>query len=146
MKVAIGSDHAGVDLKGEVLAAIKQAGIEVEDFGTHDAKSVDYPDVAKPVAEAVSRGEFDRGILICGTGIGMSIAANKVKGIRAALCHDTFSASQTREHNDSNILCMGARVVGAGVALDVVKVWLGTDFSREERHARRVQKIGAIEG
>ncbi len=146
MKVAIGCDHAGVDLKREVIASIKQAGMEVEDFGTHDTKSMDYPDVARPVAEAVSRGDFERGILICGTGIGMCISANKVRGIRAALCHDTFSASQTRLHNDSNVLCMGARVVGAGLALEVVKTWLGTGFSQEDRHARRIQKIAAIEG
>lgn len=146
MKIAIGCDHAGLDLKREVIASIEQIGMEVEDFGTHDTKSMDYPDVARPVAEAVARGDFDRGILICGTGIGVCITANKVKGIRAALCHDTFSADQTRQHNDSNILCMGARVVGTGVALEVVKTWLSTDFSREERHARRVQKISAIEG
>ena len=145
MKVAIGCDHAGLDLKREVISTIMQAGNEVEDFGTYDRASMDYPDVARPVAEAVVRGGFDRGILICGTGIGMSIAANKVKGIRAALCHDTFSANQTRLHNDSNVLCLGARVVGAGLALEIVKTWLGTEFSQDERHARRVEKIAAIE-
>lgn len=146
MKIAIGCDHAGLDLKSEVISAIKSAGMEVSDFGTYDSKSMDYPDVGRPVAEAVARGEFDRGILICGTGIGMSITANKVRGIRAALCHDTFSARATREHNDSNVLCMGARVVGTGVALDVVNTWLSVDFSGDARHSRRIQKIGAIEG
>lgn len=141
MKIAIGCDHAGLDLKSQVISAIERAGIEVSDFGTYDTASMDYPDVARPVAEAVARGDFDRGILICGTGIGMSITANKVRGVRAALCHDTFSARATREHNDSNVLCMGARVVGAGVALDVVETWLSVDFSGDERHARRIQKI-----
>ncbi len=145
MKVAIGNDHAGVDLKREVIATLRQEGMEVEDFGTHDTRSVDYPDIAKPVAEAVAGGSFDRGILICGTGIGMSITANKVKGVRAALCHDTFSARATREHNDSNVLCMGARVIGAGVALDVVRTWLVVDFSGDERHARRIAKIESRE-
>lgn len=145
MKIAIGNDHAGVDLKREVVAALKQEGMELEDFGTHDTRSVDYPDIAKPVAEAVAMGSFDRGILICGTGIGMSITANKVKGVRAALCHDTFSARATREHNDSNLLCMGARVVGPGVALDVVRTWLAVDFSGDERHLRRIAKIESRE-
>ncbi len=141
MKIAIGCDHAGLELKMQIIPAIERAGLEVSDFGTYDSKSVDYPDVARPVAEAVARGGFDRGILICGTGIGMSITANKVRGVRAALCHDTFSARATREHNDSNVLCMGARVVGAGVALDVVETWLSVDFSGDERHARRIRKI-----
>ncbi len=141
MKIAIGSDHAGFNLKREIVALLDQMSVEVEDFGTHDTAAVDYPDVARPVARAVARGDFDRGILICGTGIGVSIAANKVKGVRAALCHDTFSAHSSREHNDSNVLCMGERVVGVGVALDVVRAWLGARFSGEPRHVRRVAKI-----
>ncbi len=145
MKIAVGSDHAGLSLKKEIIALLKEMSVQVEDFGGSDAWPVDYPDVARPVAEAVAAGDFDRGILICGTGIGMSITANKVKGVRAALCHDTFSAHASREHNDANVLCMGQRVIGVGPALDVVRSWLAAEFSSEERHARRVQKIGEIE-
>lgn len=145
MRIAVGSDHAGLNLKREVSALLKEMSIEVEDFGCYNTESVDYPDVARPVAEAVARGAFDRGILICGTGIGVSITANKVKGIRAALCHDTFSAHSSLEHNNANILCMGERVIGAGAALDVVRTWVGARFSGEERHARRVAKIAQVE-
>lgn len=145
MKVAIGSDHAGLSLKKEIIALLKEIAVGVQDFGCSDTWPVDYPDVARPVAEAVASGEFDRGILICGTGIGMSISANKVKGVRAALCHDTFSAHASREHNNANLLCMGQRVVGVGPALDIVKTWLAAEFTGEERHARRVQKISEIE-
>ncbi len=145
VRIAIGSDHAGLSLKKEIMALLKELSIQVQDFGGSDTWPVDYPDVARPVAEAVASGEFDRGILICGTGIGMSITANKVKGIRAALCHDTFSAHASREHNDANVLCMGQRVVGAGPALDIVKTWVAAEFTGEERHARRIQKIGEIE-
>lgn len=141
MKIAIGSDHAGLNLKREVEALLKEMSIDAEDFGCHTTASVDYPDVARPVAEAVASGSFDRGILICGTGIGVSITANKVKGVRAALCHDTFSAHSSLEHNNANVLCMGERVIGVGAALDVVRTWLGARFSGDERHARRVQKI-----
>ncbi len=141
MKVAIGSDHAGLTLKKEIISLLKEMNVKVQDFGGSDTWPVDYPDVARPVAEAVARGEFDRGILICGTGIGMSITANKVKGVRAALCHDTFSAHASREHNDANLLCMGQRVIGVGPALDVVKIWIATPFSGEERHSRRIHKI-----
>jgi len=118
--------------------------ISFEDFGCTCNDSVDYPDYALPVAEKVAAGEFDRGILVCGTGIGMSIAANKVPGIRCALVHDTFSARATREHNDSNVLALGERVIGPGLALDIVKIWLETEF-QGGRHARRVEKIAAIE-
>lgn len=141
MKIAVGSDHAGLSLKKEIIAFLKENSVNVQDFGCSDTWPVDYPDVARPVAEAVAQGDFDRGILICGTGIGMCITANKVRGARAALCHDTFSAHACREHNDANVLCMGQRVVGVGVALDVVKTWVGTEFSGEDRHARRIQKI-----
>lgn len=142
MNIAVGSDHAGLNLKREAVALLKEMSIEVEDFGCYDAEPADYPDVARPVAEAVARGAFDRGILICGTGIGMSIAANKVKGIRAALCHDTFSARSSLEHNNANVLCMGERIIGVGAAMDVVRSWVGARFSGEERHVRRVAKIG----
>ena len=118
--------------------------MDYKDFGTHSIESVDYPDVALPVAQSVADGLFDRGILICGTGIGIGIAANKVKGIRAALVHDTFSAHASREHNDANILTMGERVIGPGLARDIVTIWLATDFEGG-RHERRVEKIMAIE-
>lgn len=141
MKVAIGSDHGGFEYKGKIIDFLNKNGYEVKDFGTYSNESCDYPEYAHQVAKAVVSGEFDRGILICGTGIGMSIAANKVKGIRAALCSDTFSAHATREHNDSNVLCLGARAIGDELALDIVKVWLETDFSNGERHLRRINML-----
>jgi ribose 5-phosphate isomerase B len=144
MKIAIGSDHGGIHLKGEILQYLVDLGIEHTDFGTYSDQSCDYPDFVIPVTESVVRGEFDRGILICGTGIGMSIAANKVHGIRAALCHDCFSAKATREHNDSNVLCMGERVIGRGLALEIVKIWLETAFTGG-RHQQRINKISEIE-
>lgn len=140
MKVALASDHGGVNIRKEIAGLLDELGIEYEDFGCDCATSVDYPDYALPVAEKVAKGEFDRGILICGTGIGMSIAANKVKGIRAALVHDTFSARATREHNDSNILTMGERVIGPGLAREIASVWLTGEY-QGGRHARRIQKI-----
>ncbi|MFD1359286.1 ribose 5-phosphate isomerase B [Fictibacillus halophilus] len=145
MKVAIGSDHAGVELRKEIIAMIEELGMEVEDVGCECTTSVDYPDYAIPVAEKVANGEADRGILICGTGIGMSIAANKVKGIRCALVHDLFSAKATRQHNDSNVLAMGERVIGPGLALEIAKVWLTTEYEGG-RHGRRVGKISQYEG
>lgn len=144
MKVAIGSDHGGRNIKAEVKALMDEMNIQYEDVGCTCDTSVDYPDYALPVAEKVVSGEVDRGILICGTGIGMSIAANKVKGIRCALAHDVFSARATREHNDSNILAMGERVIGPGLAREIVKVWLQTEFEGG-RHADRVAKITKIE-
>ncbi|MGA9466624.1 MAG: ribose 5-phosphate isomerase B [Exiguobacterium marinum] len=144
MKIAIGADHGGFNLKKEIVALLEELGHEYKDFGTHSAESIDYPDVAIPVAEAVAAGEFDRGILICGTGIGIGIAANKVKGIRAALVHDSFSAKATRQHNDSNIMTMGERVIGPGLALDLVTTWLDTDFEGG-RHSNRVGKMSAYE-
>jgi ribose 5-phosphate isomerase B len=144
MRIAIASDHGGLHIKEEVKALLEDIGFEYEDFGCSCTDSVDYPDYALPVAEKVVKGEFDRGILICGTGIGMSIAANKVKGIRCALVHDTFSAKATRQHNDSNILTMGERVVGAGLAREIVKTWLETEFEGG-RHERRIEKIADIE-
>ncbi|WP_298705886.1 ribose 5-phosphate isomerase B [uncultured Veillonella sp.] len=144
MKVAIGADHGGFHLKEAIKPVLDELGIEYEDFGTHSEESVDYPDISAPVAQAVAAGTFDRGILICGTGIGIGIAANKVPGIRAALCHDTFSAHASREHNNANILTMGERVIGPGLASDIVKIWLTTDFEGG-RHERRIAKISALE-
>ncbi|BDH60614.1 putative sugar phosphate isomerase YwlF [Lysinibacillus sp. PLM2] len=145
MKIAISSDHGGNNLRKEIMALLDDLQLHYEDFGPQTTDSVDYPDFAKPVAEAVAKGDFDRGILICGTGIGMSIAANKVKGIRCALVHDVFSAKATRCHNDSNILAMGERVIGPGLACEIVKTWLNTEFEGG-RHVRRVEKISEIEG
>jgi ribose 5-phosphate isomerase B len=145
MKIAIGSDHAGVGLKTEIIDFLRQLKHEYQDFGAYDTNAVDYPDVAKVVTENVVNGQADAGILICGTGIGMSMAANKVHGIRASLCHDTFSARATREHNNANVLCLGARVIGAGLALDIVEMWLSTPFSNADRHVQRVNKIGQME-
>ncbi|WP_017756612.1 ribose 5-phosphate isomerase B [Calidifontibacillus oryziterrae] len=144
MKVAIGSDHGGIHIREEIKKLMDEMGIEYEDFGCECDTSVDYPDYAFPVAEKVASGEVDRGILICGTGIGMSIAANKVKGIRCALVHDVFSAKSTREHNDSNILAMGERVIGPGLAREIAKVWLTTDYEGG-RHANRIGKISDYE-
>lgn len=145
MKIAIACDHAALKLKNDVIEKLGKEGYEVEDFGIYEQKSVDYPDYALPVAEAVASGNADKGILICGTGIGMSIAANKVKGIRCALCSDTFSAHATREHNDANILAFGERVVGEGLAMDIVDTFLKTPFSGDDRHVKRIAKISAIE-
>ncbi|WP_108668848.1 ribose 5-phosphate isomerase B [Peribacillus acanthi] len=144
MKVAIASDHGGLNIREEIKSLMEEMNIEFEDFGCECDTSVDYPDYALPVAQKVANGEFDRGILICGTGIGMSIAANKVKGIRCALVHDTFSAKATREHNDSNMLAMGERVIGAGLAREIAKTWLMTEYEGG-RHANRVGKITSYE-
>lgn len=144
MRVAVASDHGGFELKKEVVRYLESEGVEYKDFGTYSAESCDYPDIALALARAVADGTFDRGIIMCGTGIGVSIAANKVPGIRAALCHDTFSAHASREHNDANVLTMGERVIGPGLARDIVRVWLESAFEGG-RHARRVDKITAIE-
>lgn len=144
MKLAIGSDHGGVHLKEHIKKYLQDKGYEIEDFGTHGEESVDYPDFAAAVARAVAAGECERGILICGTGIGISIAANKIHGIRAALCGDAFSARMCREHNDANILCMGERVLGVGLAETIVDTYLSAAF-QGGRHARRVQKIMDLE-
>ena len=141
MKIAIGCDHVGFELKGKVIEHLKVKGIEVVDFGTNSTERTDYPIYGKAVGEAVASGECDKGILICGTGVGISLAANKVKGIRAALCGDCFSAEMTRLHNDANILAMGARVVGPGLALKIVDTFLDTPFSGDERHVRRIKQI-----
>lgn len=139
--IAIGSDHGGFELKKAVMAHLEKRGLEYKDFGTYTRNSCDYPEYGRAVALAVASGEFERGIVICGTGIGISIAANKVPGIRAALCGDCFSAQATREHNDANILAMGARVVGEGLALKIVDTFLDTPFSNDERHIRRISLI-----
>lgn len=139
--IALGCDHGGYPLKKEVIRYLEEHNIEYKDFGCYDTTAVDYPEYAKKVAHSVADGECEKGILICGTGIGISIAANKVKGIRAALCHDCFSARATREHNDANILAMGARVIGSGLALQIVDIFLNTEFSNEERHVKRIAQI-----
>ncbi len=139
--LAIGSDHGGFYLKQTVIKHLQDRGIEVKDFGTYTPDSCDYSDFAKPVAQAILDGECDRGILICGTGIGISITANRFPGIRAANCTDCFMAEATRQHNDANILALGARVVGEGLALKIVDTFLDTPFSYDERHVRRIKKI-----
>jgi ribose 5-phosphate isomerase B len=145
VKLAIGCDHGGFELKEEVLKFIRTvSNIEVSDFGPAGRESVDYPDYGAKVSDAVSKGAVDRGILICGTGIGMSIVANKYPKVRAALCHDHFTAQMSREHNDANLLVMGERVLGKGVALEIVKTWLDTPFAGG-RHQKRLDKIQTIE-
>ena len=144
MKIALGSDHAGFNLKQTVISTLVEMGHSYEDFGCYDTGSVDYPDIAFRVAEAVAEGRFDHGILICSTGVGMSIVANKMKGIRAALCHDVFSSRRAREHTDANVLCLGEWVIGKGEAQDIVKTYLTSEFVGG-RHARRLEKIQQIE-
>lgn len=139
--IALGCDHGGYPLMKEVIKYLEKEGIEYKNFGTFSEESCDYPVYAKLAANAVASGECDKGILICGTGIGISITANKIKGIRCALCHDCFSAKATRQHNDANMLAMGARVVGSGLAVEIVKDFLNTEFSNEERHIRRIKQI-----
>ena len=144
MKIALGCDHGGFELKQEIVALLNELKVEYTDFGTHSQDAVDYPDYAFKVAEGITTGEFDRGILICGTGIGISIAANKVKGIRCALVHDVFSAKATREHNDSNVLAMGGRVIGPSLARLIVETWLGAEFMGAH-HSNRIDKIKKYE-
>jgi len=143
-KIAIASDHGGYDLKKEIINYLKEMRYIYHDFGCYDTKPVHYPDYAFQVGKAVVSNEYQCGILICGTGIGMSIAANKIKGIRAALCHDTFSARMAKEHNNANILTMGGRVIGTDLAKEIVKVWLISKFSQESRHIIRLQKVEDI--
>lgn len=139
--IALGSDHGGYGLKQEIIKYLEEKGIEYKDYGCYDESPCDYPVFGKKAARAVASGECEKGILICGTGIGISIAANKIKGIRAALCHDVFSAKATREHNDANMLAMGARVVGPGLALMIVDTFLNTEFSNAERHQNRIDML-----
>jgi ribose 5-phosphate isomerase B len=145
MRVAVGCDHAGFPLKAGVVAQLTQAGYAVEDLGTDSTDPVDYPDFARAVATAVVSGRCDRGIVLCGSGVGASVAAAKVPGVRAALCHDTFSAHQGVEDDDMNVVCLGARVIGPALAAEVIRAFLSAKFSGAERHVRRVAKIHAIE-
>ena len=146
MKIAIGCDHGAFDLKNVVVKHLQGKGYEVADFGCYSLDSCDYPDFAKAAAEAVASGECEKGIVLCTTGIGISIAANKVKGIRCALLSDPLSARMTREHNDTNMMAMGAGIVGKNLALEIVDTWLGTEFSGEAKHQRRIDKVMALEG
>ena len=146
MKIAIACDHGALDLKLAVKEHLLEKGYEVQDFGTDSLASCDYPDFVAPAAKAVAAGECDKGIVLCSTGIGVSIAANKVRGIRCALLSDLMSAKLTREHNDTNMMAMGAFIVGKALALQIVDTWLTTEFSQGERHQRRIDKITALEG
>lgn len=145
MRIAIGSDHAGYDLKCELAACMKDLGHDVLDMGTHNTDPVDYPDFAEAVSKEVAGGGADRGLLICGSGVGASIAANKVPGIRAGICHDTYSAHQGVEHDDMNILVVGARIIGVELAKEITRAFLAAEFSKEERHRRRLGKVIEIE-
>ena len=145
MRIALGADHAGVSMKRDLAVLLERAGHDLLDLGTHSDAPVDYPDCAEAVATALRDGRADRGIIVCGSGAGVAIAANKFPGIRAAVCHDCYSAHQAVEHDDMNVLCLGARVIGVALAADLVMVFLGASYSGDERHARRVGKIAQIE-
>ena len=146
MKIAIGADHGGFPLNERVIEELRRAGHDLLDFGTHDGSIPDdYPDYAKQVGEAVQNGVVKIGILVCGSGVGAAVAANKLRGVRAALCGDTYSAHQSREHDDCNVLCLGARVIGVELALEIVRAFVAARFSGEERHRRRLAKIAALE-
>ena len=145
MKIAIGCDHGALELKNVMVAHLEKQGHTVKDFGTYTLDSCDYPDFAGAAAKAVAAGEYDRGIVLCTTGIGVSITANKVKGIRCALLSDVMSARMTREHNDTNMMAIGAGVVGQMLALEIADTWLGTEFSHADRHQRRIDKVMALE-
>lgn len=145
MKIAMACDHGAVELKIKLKAHLQEKGMEVVDFGTHTTDSCDYPDYIAPAAQAVASGECDRGIVLCTTGIGVSIVANKIKGIRCALLSDTMTARLTREHNDTNMMALGAGVTGPMLAQEIVDVWLGTEFSHSERHQRRIDKVMALD-
>ena len=144
-RIAVAADHAGFPLKGAVIDFLKKAGFNPVDLGTYSTAPVDYPDMARLVAEAILRGDCAEGVLLCGSGVGAAVAANKFPGIRAGLCHDTYSAHQCREHDDCNVLCMGPRVIGEMLALDILNAWVHASFTNEERHVRRIGKIRAIE-
>jgi ribose 5-phosphate isomerase B len=144
-KIAVGADHAGFPLKNPVIKYLKDNGYEVLDFGTNSTEPVDYPDYAEKVGEAIKDGKADMGIVLCGSGVGASVAANKIPGVRAGLCHDTFSARQGREDDDTNVLCMGARVVGESLALEILKSFVHAEFSNLERHKRRLNKVISVE-
>jgi ribose 5-phosphate isomerase B len=145
MRIAVGADHAGFVMKEDLVRVLEKLGYEAEDLGTHSTQAVDYPDYAEAVARAVLSKRADRGILLCGSGVGASVAANKLPGIRAGLCHDTYSAHQGVEHDDMNVLVLGARVIGLELAHELIRAFLGAEFSGEERHRRRLAKMKAIE-
>lgn len=145
MRLVVGGDHAGFPLKGILVAALQEWGHTVEDLGTHSAAPVDFPDIVRPVCAAVREGKAERGILVCGTGIGACIAANKVPAIRAALCHDVYSAHQCVEHDDANVLCLGAQIVGDRLALDLLGTYLAAKFGSEEEFRRRLEKVAEME-
>lgn len=145
MRVAIGADHRGYELKEQLISVLKMRGHAITDLGTHSTDPVDYPDYSAAVGDAVASGRADRGILVCGSGAGAAIAANKIKGIRAVQCNDTYTAGQSVEHDDANVIALGARVVGDAVALDLVTRFLEAEFSNEERHLRRLEKVKALE-
>jgi ribose 5-phosphate isomerase B len=144
-RIALGSDHAGVGMRSAVRRELEAAGYEVLEFGPSDSTPVDYPDIAAQVGAAIATGQASNGVLVCGTGIGMSIAANKVPGIRAALCGDTFSAQMSREHNDANVLCLGGRVLANDTAIPILRAWLGAESSPDERHQRRRDKVDTMD-
>ena len=146
MKIALACDHGALDLKNELIPHLEKLGYEVKDFGTYTLDSCDYPDFVGPAAQAVASGECEKGIVMCTTGIGVSITANKVKGVRCALLSDVLSARMTREHNDTNMMAIGAAVVGKMLAFEIIDTWLGTEFSHDERHQRRIDKMMAYEG
>lgn len=145
MRIVLGADHAGFALKELLVGFVADLGYEVEDVGTHDTTPVDYPDIAAAVGQALVDGRAERGILLCGSGVGASIAANKIQGVRAGLCHDTYSAHQGVEHDDANVLVLGARVIGNELACELARAFLGAHFTNEERHRRRVGKVLALE-
>lgn len=145
MKIAMACDHGALEYKEEIKAMLEGLGHEVKDFGCYDKNSVDYPDMVIPACEAVAAKEFDRGVILCGTGIGVSITANKVKGIRCALVSDCFSAKATRDHNDTNVLAMGQRTIGIELAKEITRIWIDTPYSNDPRHQRRIDKIMALE-
>jgi ribose 5-phosphate isomerase B len=146
MRIALSGDHAGFELKQQLGAHLARQGHDVIDLGTHSTAPVDYPDSAEAVARTMAEGQAERGVIVCGSGAGVSIAANKFPGIRAAVCHDTYTAHQAVEHDDLNVLCIGARVIGSALACEIAETFLAATFSREERHQRRLNKILAIEG
>lgn len=146
MRIAIGADHAGLAVKAAVRQCLESAGHTVEDLGTHTTEPVDYPDVAAAVGHAVAGARHERGVLVCGSGVGASVAANKIRGIRAGLCHDTYSAHQGVEHDDMNVLVLGGRVIGEALACELALAFVGARFSGEERHLRRLRKVQAMEG
>jgi ribose 5-phosphate isomerase B len=144
-RIAIGSDHAGFLLKETLIDLIQKWGYQLQDYGTHSLDPVDYPDSVRAVCEALRKGDCSEGIILCGSGVGACVVANKFPGIRAALCHDTYSAHQSREHDDCNVLCMGPRVIGEKLAQEIAQTWLKAEFTGEDRHVRRLNKLNAIE-